>query len=263
MKFNAKKSLGQNFLIDKNVLNQIVNIIPIKNKIILEVGPGTGNLSSYIIKHHPKKFFAIEKDKELSKFLIEEFKDKITVLNKDILEIDESLLSKEKIIVFGNLPYNISTEILCKWILKLKNNEFWFSYLILMFQKEVADRIIANVNTANYGRLSILANWKLNIKKISDIKPSCFSPKPKIDSSLLLFSPKEKFFEIKNSYNLEKLTRVFFNHRRKMIKKPYNQLFLGNTDVQKKLNINLELRPQNLNLETYYKLANEYENLRG
>ena len=130
-----------------------------------------------------------------------------------------------------------------------------------MFQKEVADRIIANFNTSCYGRLSILSNWKLYIEKICDIKPESFSPKPKVDSSLLVFSPKENFFKINNPKNLEKITRVFFNHRRKMIKKPYNQLFNGNLKVLDKLKINLNLRPQNLNFETYYKLTNEFENL--
>ena len=104
-------------------------------------------------------------------------------------------MSKEKLSVFGNLPYNISTEILSKWILNLKDNNFWFNNLILMFQKEVADRIISQYNSSKYGRLTILANWKLNIKKIIDIKPSSFNPKPKVDSSLLFFSPKKNFFK--------------------------------------------------------------------
>ena len=130
-----------------------------------------------------------------------------------------------------------------------------------MFQKEVADRIIANFNSSNYGRLTILSNWKLSIEKICDIKAESFSPKPKIDSSLLVFSPKENFFKINDPKNLEKITRVFFNHRRKMIKKPYNQLFNGNQKVLEKLKIDLNLRPQNLNFETYYKLTNEFENL--
>jgi 16S rRNA (adenine1518-N6/adenine1519-N6)-dimethyltransferase len=163
--------------------------------------------------------------------------------------------------VFGNLPYNISTEILSRWIINLKN-DFWFDRLVLMFQKEVADRIIANFNSSYYGRLTILSNWKLNIEKICDIKPESFSPRPKIDSSLLVFSPKENFFKINDPKNLEKITRVFFNHRRKMIKKPYNQLFNGNQKVLDKLKIDLSLRPQNLNFETYYKLTNEFENLR-
>ena len=111
--------------------------------------------------------------------------------------------------MFGNLPYNISTEILCKWILNLKTNNFWFENLVLMFQKEVADRIIAKFNTPNYGRLSIIANWKLDIKKIFDIKPSSFFPRPKINSSLLILKPKKNFFKIENPKNLEKITRIF------------------------------------------------------
>ena len=130
-----------------------------------------------------------------------------------------------------------------------------------MFQKEVADRILAEFNTSSYGRLSILTNWKLNVKKICDVKPDSFSPKPKINSSLLFFSPKKKFFKIKNPKNLEKVTRVFFNHRRKMLKRPYNQLFNGNKEVLDKLNIDLSLRPQNLDFDTYYKLTGEYEAL--
>ena len=102
-----------------------------------------------------------------------------------------------------------------------------------------------------------------NIKKICDIKPESFSPKPKVDSSLLCFYPKINFTKIKNPKNLEKLTRIFFNQRRKMIKKPFNQLCNGNKKIIEKLNIDLALRPQNLDFETYYKLVNEYENLRS
>tara|TARA_B100000035_G_scaffold305914_1_gene307310 strand:- start:210 stop:995 length:786 start_codon:yes stop_codon:yes gene_type:complete len=258
----AKKSLGQNFLIDKNILKIITNTIEIKNKIILEVGPGTGNLTSAILSKKPKKLIVIEKDNFLVKNLKEIFQDNLTIINEDILNIDESTLFKEVVTVFGNLPYNISTEILSKWIINLKDI-FWFDCLILMFQKEVADRIIAKFNTSNYGRLSIISNWKLNIKKICDIKPESFSPKPKIDSSLLCFYPKKNFIKIKNPKNLEKLTRIFFNQRRKMIKKPFNQLFNGNKKILEKLNIDLSLRPQNLDFETYYKLTYEYENLRG
>jgi len=259
----AKKSLGQNFLIDKNIVNKIIEIVDIKNKTILEVGPGTGFLTTSILKKKPKKLYVVEKDYELALFLKKEFQEKITIINKDILKINESSLSQERFIVFGNLPYNISTEILCKWILNLKDNKIWFDNLILMFQKEVADRIISKYNSQKYGRLSILANWKLDIRKIIDIKPSCFSPKPKVDSSLLFFSLKKDYLRLKNPYNLEKITRVFFNHRRKMIKKPYNQLFLGNNEILSKLNIDLNLRPQNLNFETYYKLTDEYEKLRS
>ncbi len=256
----AKKSLGQNFLTDKNILEKIVNIVPIKGKTVLEVGPGSGNLTSFILNKNPKKFIVIEKDNDLVRYLDEIFNNQITIINEDILNIDEKILSKDKITVFGNLPYNISTEILSKWIVNLKNN-FWFDHLILMFQKEVAERIIAKHNTSQYGRLSVLANWKLDIKKIYDVKPQSFSPKPKIDSTILYFSPKKNYHELKNSKNLEKVTRVFFLHRRKMLKKPFNQIFNGNQDVLNKLKIDLNLRPQNLNYEMYYQLTSEYEKL--
>jgi 16S rRNA (adenine1518-N6/adenine1519-N6)-dimethyltransferase len=258
----AKKSLGQNFLTDRDILEKIVNTVTITDKNILEIGPGTGNLTSYILKNNPKKVTVIEKDNDLAEDLNENFKNKLTIINQDILNIDENLLFNEKVTVFGNLPYNISTEILSKWIINLKDN-FWFDHLVLMFQKEVADRIIANFNNSTYGRLSILANWKLDIRKICDIKPESFYPRPKIDSSLLVFSPKKNFHKIKNAKNLEKITRIFFSQRRKMLKKPFNQLFNGNQKVLDKLKIDLNLRPQNLDFDTYYKLTSEYENLRS
>ena len=258
----VKKNLGQNFLTDRNILEKIINLTSIKDKNILEVGPGTGNLTSFILKKNPKKFFVVEKDNDLAIKLKDNFKDQLTVINKDILEIDETLLLNEKVTVFGNLPYNISTEILSKWIVNLKDS-FWFDCLILMFQKEVADRIIAKFNTSTYGRLSILSNWKLIIRKICDIKPESFSPRPKIDSSLLFFSPKQDFYKIKDPKNLEKVTRIFFNHRRKMLKKPFNQLFNGDQKVLENLKIDLNLRPQNLDFDTYYQLTSEYENLRS
>jgi 16S rRNA (adenine1518-N6/adenine1519-N6)-dimethyltransferase len=258
----AKKSLGQNFLIDTNILEKIVNVAEIKEKNILEVGPGTGNLTSCILKKNPKKVVVIEKDKKLAENLVQNFNDKVTVINKDILEIDETSILKEKFTVFGNLPYNISTEILCKWIVNLKDS-FWFDHLVLMFQKEVADRIISEFNTSTYGRLSILTNWKLKVIKICDIKPHSFFPKPKVYSSLLLLSPKNKIYKINDPKNLEKVTRIFFSHRRKMLKKPFNQLFNGDQKILDKLKIDLNLRPQNLDFETYYQLTNEYEKLRS
>ena len=256
----AKKSLGQNFLTDRHILDKITNIVSIRNKYVLEIGPGTGNLTSFILKKNPKKLIVIEKDNLLAENLKDNFNDQMTIINKDILEIDETKLCENKVTVFGNLPYNISTEILSKWIINL-NDKIWFDCLILMFQKEVAERIIAKFNTSSYGRLSILANWKLNIKKICDVKPDSFSPRPKVNSSLLFFTPKKNFFLIKDSKNLEKITRIFFNQRRKMLKKPFNQLFNGNKNIVDKLKIDLNLRPQNLDFETYYKLTNEYENL--
>ena len=257
----AKKSLGQNFLIDKNVLEKIVSLIKIENKSILEVGPGTGNLTSFILKNNPKKLIVVEKDKYLARLLKKKFETNVVVINEDILKIDENKLHEDKLIVFGNLPYNISTEILAKWVLNLDNKNFWFDSLILMFQKEVADRIISKFNSSKYGRLTILANWKLDIVKICDIKAGSFSPRPKINSSLLFFKPKKNFYKLQNSKNLEKITRVFFNQRRKKIKTPFNILFKGNVNVIRNLKIDLNLRPHNLKEEIYYELTQEYEKL--
>ena len=259
----AKKSLGQNFLIDNEIINKIVSSGSIFNKNILEIGPGTGNLTNAILKKNPKKLFVIEKDSNLCSILEKKFDKKIQIINDDILKFDEEKLINEKLIVFGNLPYNISTEILCKWIINVTDDNFWFEELVLMFQKEVAERIIAKFNTSNYGRLSILSNWKLEIQKISDISPECFSPKPKIDSTLLFFRPKKNYYRIKDPVNLEKITRIFFNQKRKTIKKPFNQIFNNNTEIINKLELNLNLRPQNLDLITYLKLTEEYEKLRN
>jgi 16S rRNA (adenine1518-N6/adenine1519-N6)-dimethyltransferase len=258
----VKKSLGQNFLIDREVLKKIVSITDIANKEVLEIGPGSGNLTTYILKQKPKKLYVVEKDDDLAIMLKEKFDNEIEIINDDILKVSEYNISEQKLSVFGNLPYNISTEILSKWILNIGSN-FWFESLVLMFQKEVADRIISQFNNSNYGRLSILSSWKLNVKKILDIKPQSFSPRPKIDSSLLLFTPKENFFELKDSKNLEKITRVFFSQRRKMLKKPFNQVFDNGKEVAEKFGIDLNLRPQNLEPEVYFKLVKEYEDLRG
>jgi len=258
----AKKSLGQNFLIDKDIINKIVSTVSISDNEILEVGPGTGNLTKEILKNNPSKMYLVEKDNFLAESLKEIMDERVVIFNEDILKFDTTSLSKNKIVVFGNLPYNISTEILSTWIVNLKNN-YWFSDLILMFQKEVADRIIAKFNTSTYGRLSILANWRLNVNKICDISPESFSPRPKIQSTLIHFTPKKNFVDIKDPLNLEKITRVFFSHRRKMLKKPFNQIFNGNTDLLDKFNLDLKLRPQNLDFDTYYKLTIEYEKLRS
>ena len=256
----AKKSLGQNFLIDQRILNKIVDLVNLQNKAVLEIGPGTGNLTYHILKKKPKKLIVIEKDNNLAFNLQNKFSEQINIINKDVLEINELLLCNEKLTVFGNLPYNVSTEILSKWVTSIKN-EFWFDNLILMFQKEVADRIIAKYNSANYGRLSILSNWKLNIEKIMDVNPESFSPKPKIKSTILLFAPKNDFHDIKDPKNLETITRIFFSHRRKMLKKPFNQIFNGDQKILEKFNFNLNMRPQNLDYDTYYLLAQEYEKL--
>jgi len=261
MKINPKKSLGQNFLIDKNIIEKICNAANIKrNNNVLEIGPGTGNLTDFILQKKPKKFHVIEKDERLIKNLNQRFDDKITIINEDILKYDLKLLSDKDLIIFGNLPYNISSQILANFI-NYSYSEFSYKKLVFMFQKEVADRILAKDNSKNYGRLSIFSSWKLNIKKIMDINPSSFFPKPKVMSSLLIFEPKINYIKFKNSKNLEHITNVFFNQRRKMIKKPINILFKNSQTVIKDLNLDTNLRPQNIKKDTYYKICLIYEKL--
>ncbi len=261
MKVSPKKSLGQHFLVDKNILKQIVDLGNINNRdIVIEVGPGTGNLTEYILLKNPKKLITIEKDNNLSKLLQKKFEKRITIINEDILNIKLDNFSKNKIIIFGNLPYNVSSQILAKWI-KLNNLNNISKKFILMFQKEVADRILAKTNEANYSRLSILSSWKMNIKKIKEIDPGSFRPQPKIKSSVLLMEPKKNFYKIKDPKNLEYITKVFFNQKRKMIKKPLKIIFGDFVGITTKLKINVDLRPQNLSPLTYYKLCHEYENL--
>ena len=262
MKIIAKKSLGQNFLIDKNIIDKIIQITKIYKKNILEIGPGTGNLTEFILKENPKYLTVLEKDENLCQKLFLRFKDNIKIINNDVLKENlEMISSNEKFTVFGNLPYNISTEIICSWILNLKET-CWFDELVLMFQKEVADRIIAKENTSQFGRLTVLTNWRLNIKKVFDIGPNSFSPKPKINSSVLHFTPKNEFQKFKDSKNIEIVTKTFFNQRRKMIKYPFKQLFKNPEEISDKLNIDLNLRPQNLSLLQFYEIINEYEKLR-
>ena len=260
----AKKSLGQNFLTDKNIINKIINIGNInKNKIVMEIGAGYGNLTKCIASMGPKKILAIEKDKKLSFFLKKKFENckNIKIINQDILDVIKENNPQNNIIVFGNLPYNISTRVLASLIM-LKKWPPWYDILILMFQKEVADRITAKTGTREFGRLSVLANWRLEIKKHFHISKNCFFPKPKINSTLLSFKPKiNNPFNLKNPKNLEKVTRILFSNRRKMINKNFNKLFKEKKSMVQNLNINLNKRPEELSNEMFYKIATQYEKL--
>ena len=152
MIFKAKKSLGQNFLVDKNILRLIANSTRIeKNDEILEIGPGTGNLTEFLVKKKPKKIYLIEKDENLVNLLKNKFSESLNIINEDILKFSKNSFLNSKSIIFGNLPYNISSQILVKFI--INKNKFKFKKLIFMFQKELADRILAKVNSSNYGRL--------------------------------------------------------------------------------------------------------------
>ena len=159
--------------------------------------------------------------------------------------------------------YNISTKILTLLAL---NNKWppWYESLIFMFQKEVADRIIATTKTREFSRLTVLSNWRLEIKKHFDISRNCFFPKPKINSTLLSFRPKKNnLLNLKNPKNLEIVTRILFSNRRKMINKNFKKLFREKLSKIQNLDIDLNKRPEELNNETFYKIAFEYEKLFG
>ena len=261
MKFKPKKKLGQNFLVDKNIINLIVELGEIKNDdIVLEIGPGTGNLTEKILSKDPKKLIVVEKDNSLAINLKKKFKNKIIIINDDILNLIDKNFSKKKMIIFGNLPFNISSQILARWN-KHKDLNFISKKFILMFQKEVADRIVANTNDKKYGRLSILSSWRMNLKKIKEINPKSFFPSPKVTSTILILEPKKNYFKLNNPKNLEHVTNIFFNQKRKMIKKPLKNLFKNADEVSKKLKIDTTLRPQNLSPLIYFKLCKEYEKL--
>ena len=259
MKTVPKKSLGQNFLLNQEIIRKIIDIGQInEDSNLIEIGPGTGNLTKEIIKKKYSKFIAIEKDKNLYLQLQKKYSKNIEFFNEDVLDINWNNFINQEVIIFGNLPYNISAKLLINWI-KLSSLNQIFKWFILMFQKEVADRILAKSDSSKYGRLSILTKWKMNVEKIMDIEPENFYPVPKVKSTLIYLEPKKNIFKLNNSKYLEQVTNIFFQNKRKMIKKPLNILFENPAKVISKFKLDINSRPQNLEPLTYFKLSKEYE----
>ena len=257
-----KKSLGQNFLIDNNILNKIIKLAEISNCDIVEIGPGTGNLTKKIIEQKPNSLILIEKDKILSSNLKNELEkyNNYKIFNEDILKFDLEKNIKKNSIIIGNLPYNISSQILVK-LIKFKKWLPKYKKLILMFQKEVADKILATFNTSDYGRLAVLSAARLKITDHFNVSPNSFYPVPKVRSTVLVFEPiVNKDFKIKNIENLEKISHIFFSRKRKMINKAFNKIFKNPLEVSKKINVNLNLRPNELSENEYFKITEFYEN---
>ena len=253
-KARPKKSLGQNFITDNNFLLKMNDYIESsKNNLIIEIGPGKGALTKYLLKKKFKKLFLIEKDNNLAtqlKLKYEKIKN-IFVINNDALTFDYSTFKnvEEKVIIYGNLPFNISTNLLSKWI----SDDEWpsfFDKMILMFQKEVADRIIASHNNKKYGRLSVLVQSRCSVQKLLDAPASIFSPKPKVDGVVIQLKPIDNYKKI-NFNNLEKLLEQSFSSRRKKIK---NTLRMHKQSLTK-LNIDENLRPENLSVSNYCDLV--------
>ena len=236
----AKKSLGQNFLIDKNIVKKIVNLENLKGKDIIEIGPGKGALTEEILNSNPKSIKLIEKDSNLFNLLKSRFKNQktITIFNSDILKFKIDKILTKNTVIIGNLPYNISSQILVK-ILKIK----WppkFRSLIFMFQKELGEKILGKFGSKNYGRLSILSNYRLLIKSKFLVSKNCFSPKPKVTSIVINFVPKSSnIIKIKDLSNLEKVTNILFSNKRKMINKNLKKL-INAKDVKSLKDLSLD-----------------------
>jgi 16S rRNA (adenine1518-N6/adenine1519-N6)-dimethyltransferase len=256
--FKHKKHLGQNFLINKNITKKIAEIgIINKDSNILEVGPGTGILTQELIKKDAKKIFAIEFDKDLKPELekIKNHFNNFDYIISDALTFDERKIFKKNVIIFGNLPYNISLKLLIKWIY----SEPWppfYNQMVLMFQKEVAERIIASSNNKKYSRISILSNARLNINFHFNISKKEFNPEPKVDSTVLSFTPKKNSnFKLDDLKILSELTKNIFNTKRKMVSKILKKI-LNEKELQIiDFNNIKNLRPENLDFNFYYRLV--------
>ena len=260
IKFN-KKSLGQNFLIDQNIVKKIVNLVNLNNRNIIEIGPGEGALTQEILNHNPKSVVTIEKDNFLFKKLQNKYCTNkiINNLNADILKYDLEKLNMQKPIIIGNLPYNISSQILVK-IIKFKNWPPNFSDVIFMFQKELGEKILGKYPDKNYGRISILTNYRLLAFNKFHVSANSFFPKPKVNSIVIHFKPKEKInYAIKNLDNLEKVTNILFSNKRKMVNKNIKKI-LNEDQIKLVKNFNLQLRPSNIKPDVYYKIAELFEN---
>ena len=256
--FKHKKKLGQNFLINKDIIKKIADIgIINKDANIIEIGPGSGSLTEELLKRNPKQIFAIEFDKDLSNYL-EKIKNNYQNFNyeiSDALTFDEKKIFKKNSIIFGNLPYNISLKLLIKWIYSDPWPPF-YDQMILMFQKEVAERIVATSNNKKYGRISILTDARLDVKFHFNISKKEFNPEPKVDSSVLSFTPKKNTkFKLKDLNILSDLTKIIFNTKRKMISKTLKKIL--NEKELKIIDFNniKNLRPENLDFSFYYKLV--------
>ena len=252
-----KKKYGQNFLTNGKIINKIINIANINEySNILEIGPGDGALSKQICKKKPKKYIAVEIDKTLRKSLSSIFSDeKYQLIYEDALKFKEQDYFLKNTTLISNLPYNISIPLLIKWTYQLEKSP-WYKKMILMFQKEVAERILSKENSKKFGRITLLTSAFFKITKIIDVNKSDFYPIPKVDSIVLLFEPlKKKMINFNEIKSLELLSHEFFNNRRKKLKKKITKLFDEEVIKKNSLDKLYDLRAENLNKFTFYKLV--------
>ena len=256
----AKKTLGQNFLLDKNITDKIVRLSLAEQNLetysgchLFEVGPGPGGLTRSALSCGPSKMTVIELDERCIK-IMQEIQEKtgniMHIENQDALKYDFSFTEELPKHILSNLPYNISVPLLTKWLYDISG----YASLTLMFQKEVADRIMAPIKTKDYGRLSILSQLQCNITRLIDLNPECFTPAPKIWSSVLLFIPLKETLTKKEISSLEKITAQAFSMRRKMIRqslKSYSNL----EKVCSQIGITTTMRPEEISPQQFLELS--------
>ena len=256
-----KKKLGQNFLHDKNIISSIINKADVENEDIIEIGPGPGILTENILKNKARSLLVIEKDDSFVanlKKIKNNYKDNFDYLINDVIDFDFKKLTKKKYKFVSNLPYNISVPFILKMI-KIRKTIPW-KEMILMVQKEVAERITADISTKNYGRLSIMVNLNNDVKKLLNVKPSSFIPRPKVDSTVIKISPKNKYINVNNEV-FEKIVKVCFSQRRKKIKNNLDQLNINVTSLLELSNIDPNIRAENINIDGFLRISKNYEEL--
>ena len=256
-----KKKLGQNFLHDKNIISSIINNVNVKDEDIIEIGPGPGMLTENILKNKARSLLVIEKDDSFEvnlKKIKNKYKDNFTYLIHDVIDFDFNKLKKKEYKIVSNLPYNISVPFILKMI-KIRRVISWKD-MVLMVQKEVAERITADIGTKNYGRLSIMVNLNNDVKKLLNVKPSSFIPKPKVDSTVIKISPKNKNLNI-NEEIFEKIVKICFSQRRKKIKNNLDQLNTNTSLLLELSNIDPDIRAENINIEGFLRISKNYEKL--
>ncbi len=252
-KIKAKKSLGQNFIHNENFLNKLSKKITTNsNTDIIEIGPGTGSLTDHLKRKKFNNLYLIEKDIKLASILQDKYKNikNIEIFNEDALLFDLSKISsKGDTIIVGNLPFNISSQLLLKWISDYRWPPF-YKKMYLMFQKELGKRIISKINNKSYGKLSVLTQSRCQVKELIEAPSNIFYPRPKVDGIVLELTPIDNFVDV----DLEKLKVVLksaFENRRKKIKNTLSdyKFYFDNWEIEK------DLRPENLEVEKYCFLA--------
>ena len=257
----AKKALGQNFLLDANITDKIVRLSicnqgleDLSKEVVVEVGPGPGGLTQAVLRKNPKKFSVIEMDDRCINILgeIKECYNQLEIISGDALQFnwDEKKSVDGKFHVVSNLPYNISVVLLAGWLNKIEN----IKSLTLMFQKEVADRILADTDCKDYGRISVISQLQCEVVKLFDLPPTCFVPAPKIWSSVLLFKPRENALDEATLNKVSRLTELAFGQRRKMIRQSLKSIN-GILDILEELGIEPTLRAENLTPIQYLDIA--------